>query len=104
RNWRKRCSSCAATDPATSPGRFSPSTADSTPPASACRRCAASEGTADETLLSAPVLISSGCGGTTEEPRMRMAVIKLVLVTTALCAAIAPAPAEVRILASPGGQ
>ena len=35
---------------------------------------------------------------------MRMAVIKLVLVTTALCAAIAPAPAEVRILASPGGQ
>ena len=35
---------------------------------------------------------------------MRMAVIRLVLVTAALCAAITPARAEVRILASPGGQ
>jgi hypothetical protein len=35
---------------------------------------------------------------------MRMAVIKLVLVTAGLAAAIAPACAEVRILASPGGQ
>jgi hypothetical protein len=35
---------------------------------------------------------------------MRMAVMKAVLVTAALFAAIAPAPAEVRILASPGGQ
>src|SRR5437773_3532556 len=35
---------------------------------------------------------------------MRMAVIKLVLVTATLSAAIAPLRAEVRILASPGGQ
>ena len=35
---------------------------------------------------------------------MRMAVIKLVLVTVALWTAIAQAEAEVRILASPGGQ
>src|SRR5947209_8820666 len=35
---------------------------------------------------------------------MRMAVIKLVMVAAALSAAIAPACAEVRILASPGGQ
>src|SRR6267154_3264406 len=35
---------------------------------------------------------------------MRMAVVKAVLVTAALCAAMAPARAEVRILASPGGQ
>ena len=35
---------------------------------------------------------------------MRMAVIKLVMVTAALSAAIAPLRAEVRILASPGGQ
>jgi hypothetical protein len=35
---------------------------------------------------------------------MRMAVIKLVLVTAALWTAIARAEAEVRILASPGGQ
>jgi hypothetical protein len=35
---------------------------------------------------------------------MRMAVIKLVLVTAALCTAITQAEAEVRILASPGGQ
>lgn len=35
---------------------------------------------------------------------MRMAVIRLVLVTAALSAAIAPLRAEVRILASPGGQ
>src|SRR6266567_3582930 len=39
-----------------------------------------------------------------KEPRMRMAVIRIALVTAALCAAIAPARAEVRILASPGGQ
>ena len=35
---------------------------------------------------------------------MRMAVIKLVLVTVALWTTIAQAEAEVRILASPGGQ
>jgi len=35
---------------------------------------------------------------------MRMAVIKLVLVVAALAAAITPLRAEVRILASPGGQ
>ena len=35
---------------------------------------------------------------------MRMAVIKVIVVAAALCAAIAPARAEVRILASPGGQ
>ncbi len=35
---------------------------------------------------------------------MRMAVIKLVLVMAAFSAAIAPLRAEVRILASPGGQ
>ena len=35
---------------------------------------------------------------------MRLAVIKLVMVTAALSAAIAPLRAEVRILASPGGQ
>ena len=35
---------------------------------------------------------------------MRMAVIKLVLVAATLSAAIAPLRAEVRILASPGGQ
>jgi hypothetical protein len=35
---------------------------------------------------------------------MRMAVMKAVLIMTALFAAIAPARAEVRILASPGGQ
>src|ERR1700681_4688613 len=34
RNWRKPCSFCAATAPATSPGKFSPWTAASTPPAS----------------------------------------------------------------------
>src|SRR5256714_12581866 len=35
---------------------------------------------------------------------MRMAVIKLVIATAALCAAIAPARADIRILSSPGGQ
>ena len=35
---------------------------------------------------------------------MRMAVIKAVMVTAALWAAMSPARAEVRILASPGGQ
>jgi hypothetical protein len=35
---------------------------------------------------------------------MRMAVMKVILVTAALFAAIAPVRAEVRILASPGGQ
>jgi hypothetical protein len=35
---------------------------------------------------------------------MRTAVIRIILVTSALCAAMAPARAEVRILASPGGQ
>jgi hypothetical protein len=35
---------------------------------------------------------------------MRMAVIKLVVATAALFAAILPARAEIRILASPGGQ
>ena len=35
---------------------------------------------------------------------MRLALIKLVLVTATLSAAIAPLRAEVRILASPGGQ
>src|SRR5260221_2225988 len=35
---------------------------------------------------------------------MRMAVIRIMVVTAALCAAIAPARSEVRILASPGGQ
>ena len=35
---------------------------------------------------------------------MRTAVIRIILVTAALCAAMAPARAEVRILASPGGQ
>jgi hypothetical protein len=38
------------------------------------------------------------------ETRMRMAVMKAVLVAAALFAAIAPVRAEVRILASPGGQ
>src|SRR6185437_11783090 len=45
RNWRKRCSSCAAIAPVISRARFSQSTAASTPPASDCRRCAASDGT-----------------------------------------------------------
>ncbi len=45
RNWRKRCSSCAASARATSPGKFSPSTAAFTPPASDCSpSCAASGG------------------------------------------------------------
>src|SRR3954464_11221920 len=35
---------------------------------------------------------------------MRAAVVRLVIVTAALWAAISPARAEVRILASPGGQ
>lgn len=35
---------------------------------------------------------------------MRLAVIKVVVAAAALCAAILPARAEVRILASPGGQ
>ena len=35
---------------------------------------------------------------------MRMAVIRVILVTAALCATISSARAEVRILASPGGQ
>src|SRR6266699_1272823 len=35
---------------------------------------------------------------------MRLAVIKVILITAALFAASAPARAEVRILASPGGQ
>jgi hypothetical protein len=35
---------------------------------------------------------------------MRVAVIKIIVVMAALCAAIASARAEVRILASPGGQ
>src|SRR5256886_11981899 len=35
---------------------------------------------------------------------MRMAVIKVIIVAAALCAAIVPVRAEVRILASPGGQ
>ena len=35
---------------------------------------------------------------------MRMAVIRIIVVTAALCAAISPARADVRILASPGGQ
>ena len=38
----------------------------------------------------------------TKEPRMRMAVIKLIIVAAALVAAIAPVRAEIRILASPG--
>src|SRR5258708_7466376 len=40
----------------------------------------------------------------TKEPRMRIAVVKVVVVAAALFAAIAPARAEIRILASPGGQ
>jgi hypothetical protein len=40
----------------------------------------------------------------TKEPRMRMAVIKLITIAAALFAAILPARAEIRILASPGGQ
>jgi hypothetical protein len=35
---------------------------------------------------------------------MRTAVIRIILVTAALCAAMASARAEVRILASPGGE
>ena len=35
---------------------------------------------------------------------MRMAVVKLILVATTLCAAMVPARADVRIFASPGGQ
>jgi hypothetical protein len=35
---------------------------------------------------------------------MRRAVIKAVVVTAALCAAVSPTRAEVRILASPGGE
>jgi hypothetical protein len=35
---------------------------------------------------------------------MRMAVIRIILVTATLCAALAPARSDVRILASPGGQ
>ena len=38
-NWPRRSSSCAATAPATSPGRRLRSTAASKRPASACRRC-----------------------------------------------------------------
>jgi hypothetical protein len=40
----------------------------------------------------------------TREPRMRTAVVKVVVVMAALWTAIAPAHAEVRILASPGGR
>jgi hypothetical protein len=39
-----------------------------------------------------------------KEPRMRIAAMKAVLVTAALFAAMAPVRAELRILASPGGQ
>ena len=35
---------------------------------------------------------------------MRIAAMRIVLIATTLCAAIAPARAELRILASPGGQ
>ena len=35
---------------------------------------------------------------------MRMAVMRIVVVAAALCAAILPVRAEIRILASPGGQ
>ena len=35
---------------------------------------------------------------------MRKAVIRTIIVTAALCGTIAPARAEIRILASPGGQ
>lgn len=35
---------------------------------------------------------------------MRMAVMKVILAATTLCAAIGPLRAEIRILASPGGQ
>src|SRR6202022_4404843 len=45
RHWRRRCSCCAATVQVTSPDRFLGSMAASTPPASVCRRCAASDGT-----------------------------------------------------------
>jgi hypothetical protein len=40
----------------------------------------------------------------TEELHMGMAVIKLIVVAAALLAAIMPVRAEIRILASPGGQ
>jgi NAD(P)-dependent dehydrogenase (short-subunit alcohol dehydrogenase family) len=46
KSWRKRSSSCAATAPATSPGRRLPSTAASRRPASACPRCARKAATA----------------------------------------------------------
>ncbi len=46
KSWRRRCSFCAATAPATSPDRFSPSMAVLMPPASDCRRCAATDETA----------------------------------------------------------
>jgi hypothetical protein len=39
-----------------------------------------------------------------KEPRMRMAGMRAILTAAALCAAIVPARAEVRILASPGGE
>src|SRR3989442_294579 len=82
---------------------------------SACRRCAASEGTGDScptpcsssrgddlrgsrrrererltTLPVAPALINSEASRRRRSPRMRMAVIKLVLVMAAFSAAIAP--------------
>ena len=57
KNWRRRCSSCAATAQATSPGKFSRSTAALTPLASDCRRCVASDGTGD---VSAPTPRSLG--------------------------------------------
>jgi NAD(P)-dependent dehydrogenase (short-subunit alcohol dehydrogenase family) len=63
--------SCAAIGRATSPARFSPSTAVSMPPASACRRCAASGGTGscsappacEHPSTLSPVLNSSGGEG-----------------------------------------
>ncbi len=40
----------------------------------------------------------------TKEPHMGIALIKLIVVAAALVAAIVPVRAEIRILASPGGQ
>jgi hypothetical protein len=57
----------------------------------------------DEALLRARALLSLR-KNKYGEPRMRMAVIKAILLTVALFAASAPPQAEVRILASPGGQ
>src|SRR6201985_244171 len=86
RNWRRPSSSGAASARATSPARCSRSTAVSMPRASDCRRC--------------------GGSGETDDGHMSvMRIVFTLFVAVALWFfATMLARAEVRILASPGGQ